>query len=95
MSRANVVVLDKDWWKNVREPSKALVIAAKPPRRLFDEDRAYRVKECAARLSVSIHAIYDYIRDGLEAQPLKKEYRILGTAMNDYLFELWKKRQAG
>lgn len=92
MSRVNVIALDKNWWQETREPSRELVIA-KPPKRQFQEDKNYKVKECANVLSVSIHAIYDYIKDGLVAQPLKKEYRILGSDMNDYLFELWKKRR--
>lgn len=93
MTRTNVIALDKDWWKQTREPARALIIA-KPPRRQFQENKNYTVKEAAALLNVSIHAIYDYIHDGLEVQPLKKEYRILGAAMNDYLFEIWKKRKA-
>lgn len=92
MSR-NVVAIDREWWKVERAPARELVIA-KPPRRQFDESRNYTVKECAAKLGVSIHAIYDYIKSGLIAQPLKKEYRILGADMNDYLFELWKRRKA-
>lgn len=87
----NVIPLNKDWWKEERIPSERLLIKV-PPRKQFLDDKNYTVKEIADHLGVGVSAIYDYIHDGLEVQPLRKHYRILGAAMNEYLMGLWKRR---
>ena len=89
MKTTNVVMLDKDWWKTERVPSKELVL--KKPAKL--SERYFSIKEVMRRFSVGYDLIYKAIVKGdLYAEAVGRSYRISEQAIQDWL-ELCRRKK--
>jgi excisionase family DNA binding protein len=78
---ANVVLLEKDWWKSAREPAQKLVVRKKS--KLSTE--YFTPRQIADRFQVGLDRIYDAIKFGeLEAIVFGRQYRISREALEEY-----------
>ena len=86
-------MLDKEWWKQEREPAVEMVITKK--RKIAS--KYFSVKEVSARFGVSADRVYDYIWSGeLCADVFGKGYCISEEALQDFLNNCaQKKRKTG
>lgn len=86
MKQAKVMRLQPGWWKEDREPVKALII--KNERRVrtsSDLPEFLTVKEAAERMRKSTDFVYDIIRSGmLECQPMGRRKYVTPQAIADY-----------
>jgi len=93
--KAEVMRLDRDWWKEDRKPTQAKAMIVRPKVKGVPS-QFFSVKEIAARLSVSIDRIYDYIRlRELDAQPIGRTWRISLEALEAFLETQRLKRRVG
>jgi excisionase family DNA binding protein len=85
-SSTQVVLLDKDFWKEEREPSRATDLKIIDSKSFKVAPQYHSVKKVASRFAVGRDAIYDLINAGdLQAIKVGKQWRISEEDLKRYL----------